>query len=49
MAEWHHRLNAHEFEQTLEDCEGQGGLVYCMQFMQLQKVGHNLPTEQQRP
>ena len=23
---WHHRLNAHEFEQTPEDGEGQGSL-----------------------
>ena len=23
---WHHRLNGHEFEQTLGDGEGQGGL-----------------------
>ena len=26
---WHHWLNGHEFEQTLGDCEGQGGLVCC--------------------
>ena len=24
---WDHRLNGHEFEQTLGDGEGQGGLV----------------------
>ena len=24
---WHHRLNVHEFEQTLEDSEGHGSLV----------------------
>ena len=29
MAGWHHQLNGHEFEQTLEDGEGQGSLVYC--------------------
>ena len=29
MAGWHHRLNGHEFEQTLGDGEGQGGLVCC--------------------
>ena len=29
MVEWHHRLNGHEFEQTLGDSEGQGSLVYC--------------------
>ena len=25
----HPRLNGHEFEQTLEDSEGQGSLAYC--------------------
>ena len=29
MAGWHHRLNGHEFEQTAEDNEGQGGQVCC--------------------
>ena len=29
MVGWHHRLNGHEFEQTLEDSEGQGSLVCC--------------------
>ena len=28
MVLWHHRLNGHEFEQTLEDREGQGNLVW---------------------
>ena len=27
MAGWHHWLNGHEFEQALEDSEGQGSLV----------------------
>ena len=27
MVAWHHRLNGHEFEQTLGDTEGQGSLV----------------------
>ena len=27
MVGWHHRLNVHEFEQTLGDSEGQGSLV----------------------
>ena len=27
MVAWHHRLNEHQFEQTLEDGEGQGSLV----------------------
>ena len=26
---WYHRVNGHEFEQSLEDSEGQGSLVYC--------------------
>ena len=29
MTGWHHQLNGHEFEQTPEDSEGQGGLVSC--------------------
>ena len=28
MAGWHHRLDGHEFEQTLGVGDGQGGLVY---------------------
>ena len=28
MVGWHHQLNAHEFEQTLGDGEGQGTLVH---------------------
>ena len=29
MVRWHHRLNGHEFEQTLGVGGGQGGLVCC--------------------
>ena len=29
MAGWYYQLNAHEFEQTLEDIEGQGSLACC--------------------
>jgi len=29
MAGWHHRLNGHEFEQTLGETEGQGNLAGC--------------------
>ena len=29
MVGWHYRLNGHEFEQTLEDGEGQGSLACC--------------------
>ena len=43
MAGWHHRHSGHEFEQTPGDSEGQGSLLH---FMGLQRVGHNLATEQ---
>ena len=29
MVGWHHKLNGHEFEQTLGDGERQGRLVCC--------------------
>ena len=29
MVGWHHRLNGHEFEHTLGDGDGQGGLACC--------------------
>ena len=29
MAGWHHRLNGHEFEETLGVGDGQGGLACC--------------------
>ena len=29
MVGWHHRLDGHEFEQTLGDSEGQGSLACC--------------------
>ena len=29
MVGWHHRLNEHDFEQTLGDSEGQGSLACC--------------------
>ena len=29
MVGWHHQLNAHMFEQALEDGEGQASLVCC--------------------
>ena len=29
MIGWHHRLNGHEFEQTLEDSGGQRSLMCC--------------------
>ena len=47
MVGWNHWLNGHEFHQTQEDNEGQGSPVCCMQFMELQRVRHDLATEQQ--
>ena len=29
MVGWHHRLNGHEFEQTLRDSEDRGALCSC--------------------
>ena len=29
MVGWHHHHNGHEFEQTLGNSDGQGGLVCC--------------------
>ena len=43
MVGWHHQVNEHESEQTLGDGEEQGSL----QSMALQRVKHNLATEQQ--
>ena len=43
MVGWHHQLNGHEFEQALGDRE-QGKLA----FVELQRVRHNLATEQQQ-
>ena len=44
-----HWLNAHDFEQTLGDIWGQWRLVCYVYFRGLQRVGHNLATEQQQP
>ena len=43
MVGWHHRLNGHEFEQTLGDSEGQGNPA----SMRLQRDRHDQRTEQQ--
>ena len=48
MIGWRHRLNRHEFEQTPGDSEGQGSLVCCIQSWGLQRIGHNLATEEQK-
>ena len=46
MVGWHHQLNGREFELTPGDSEtGKPGLL---QFMELQRVGHDLVTEQQQ-
>ena len=39
MVGWHHRLNGHEFEQTLGDGEGQGSLACCSAWGR--RVGHD--------
>ena len=44
---WHHRLNGHEFEQTLGDSEGQGRLGM-LQSTGLRGVWHNWVTEPQQ-
>ena len=44
MVEWYHWLTGHEFEQILGDSEGKPGVL---QSMELQRIGHNLVTEQQ--
>ena len=46
MVGWHHRLNGHEFEQTLGDTEGLGSLGM-PQSMGSQRVRQDLATEQQ--
>ena len=47
MVGWHHRPNAHEFEQTLGESEGRGSLACCSP-QGSQRVGHDLATEQQQ-
>ena len=42
----HHQFNEHEFEQTLEDNEGQGSLVCCSPWSR-QRVRQNSVTKQQ--
>ena len=46
MVGWHHRLNGHEFEQTVGDGERQGSLACCNPWGC--RVGHDLVTEQQQ-
>ena len=42
MVGWHHRLDGHEFEQTLGVGDGQGGLVCCSPW------GHNVSDMNER-
>ena len=46
MIGWHHRLNGHEFEQTLGDGEGQGSLACCSPWGR--RVRPDLVTEEQQ-
>ena len=48
-----HRLNGHEFEQTLGDSEGQGSLVCfspwgCKELDTTERLSYNLPFELRR-
>ena len=43
MVGWHHRLNGHEFEQTLGGSGGQRSLACCSSWSL--RVGHDLATE----
>ena len=48
MVGWPHRFNGHEFEQAPGDSEGQEACSHrVLQSMGLQRVGHDLVTEQQ--
>ena len=47
MAGWHHRLNGHEFEQTLGDSGGQGNLVFCSPWGHKESDTTEQATEQQ--
>ena len=48
MVEWHHQLSGHVSEQTTADSEGWGGKPGMLQPMGLQRVRHDLVTEQQQ-
>ena len=47
MVGWYHRLDGHEFEQTLGDGEGRGSQAV-LQSLGSQIVGHDRATEQQQ-
>ena len=46
MVGWHHRLNGHEFEQTLGDREGQR--TWRAAVHGVTRIGRGLATEQQK-
>ena len=46
MVAWHHRLNEHEFEQTLGNSEEQESLACCVPWSC--RVRHNLVSKQQQ-
>ena len=46
IVEWHHRLNGHEFEEAPGDVKDRETCCAAVGFG-LQRVGHNLVTEQQ--
>ena len=48
MVGWHHRLNGHEFDQTLRDSEGQGSLACCSPQGHKDTVRYDLAIEQQQ-
>ena len=50
MVGWHHQFIGHELGQTTGDGEGQGSLACwtCMRSVGLQRVRHDLGTEQQQ-
>ena len=45
MIGWHHWFNGHDLGQTLGDGEGQGSLVCCISWGLMQRVRHDLATE----
>ena len=47
MVRWHHRLDEHEFEQTLRDSGRQKHSI--LQCMVMQRIRHNLGTEPMSP
>ena len=56
MVGWHHRLDGHEFEQTLEAGDGQRGLACCSPWGRKEsdmserpKNNNNLPNQKAPP